>query len=349
MTHTLIKSAGVAQTPAGEIPVVATRLGFADRLGAWKARWAVGRMDYSVEPGLYAVGAPTPESPVFMSANYKMSFDRLRSSLDGRDGWILVLDTKGINVWCAAGKGTFGTDEAAARIEATRLTETVSHRKLIVPQLGAPGVGAHEVKKRTGFTVHYGPVRAEDLPAYLDAGMQATPEMRRVTFPLWERLVLVPVELVMSAKYIVAVLALLFVLSGLGPGIYSASRAWTVGLRTGLLFLSACISGAVLAPALLPWLPGRAFSTKGAWAGMATAALLVTCPWMRSEAFVNPTGGAGWFLLIPAVSSFLAMQFTGASTYTSLSGVHRELRAALPAQGCAAALGLVLWIASLFL
>jgi len=90
-----------------QIPRVPTELDWADSLGSWKVRWAVGRMKYTVEPGLYGVGEPTAETPVFVTANYKMSFDRLRSGLTGRDGWILVLDTKGINVWCAAGKGTF--------------------------------------------------------------------------------------------------------------------------------------------------------------------------------------------------------------------------------------------------
>ena len=93
-----------------------------------------------MEPGLYALGAPAPDSPVFVSANYTLSFDALRSALRGIDGYLLVLDTKGINVWCAAGKGTFGTDELVARIEATRLAEVVRHRRLILPQLGAPGV-----------------------------------------------------------------------------------------------------------------------------------------------------------------------------------------------------------------
>ena len=75
------------------------------------------------------------------------------------DAWILVLDTNGVNVWCAAGKGTFGTDELIRRIEATGLPEIVSHNRVIVPQLGGPGVAAHEVRKRSGFRVVYGPVR----------------------------------------------------------------------------------------------------------------------------------------------------------------------------------------------
>jgi acetyl-CoA decarbonylase/synthase complex subunit gamma len=85
-------------------------------------------MDYSIEPGLYALGAPDRESPVLVSANYKMSFDELRSALPGRDLWILVLDTKGINVWCAAGKGTFGTEELVKRIASSGLSQVVAHR-----------------------------------------------------------------------------------------------------------------------------------------------------------------------------------------------------------------------------
>lgn len=48
--------------------------------------------------------------------------------------YILVLDTKGINVWCAAGGGYFSTDELVNRIETTHLPEVVKHYVLILPQ-----------------------------------------------------------------------------------------------------------------------------------------------------------------------------------------------------------------------
>lgn len=92
----------------------------------------------------------------------------------------MILDTKGINVWCAAGKGTFGTDEIINRIKKTKLSEIVSHKKLILPQPGAPGVSAHEVTKQTGFTVTYGTVRACDIKAFFEADCKATDEMRKV-------------------------------------------------------------------------------------------------------------------------------------------------------------------------
>jgi len=138
-----------------EILRVPTKLRLADWLGALKVRCGFGRMKYTVEPGLYGVGNPDGDSVVLVSANYKLSFDALRKELRGLDAWIMVLDTKGVNVWCAAGKGTFGTDEIIRRIKKIRLEEIVNHKRLIVPQLGAPGVAAHHVRKRCGFSVTY--------------------------------------------------------------------------------------------------------------------------------------------------------------------------------------------------
>lgn len=85
-----------------------------------------------------------------------MSFDILRKEMHGLDGWVLVLDIKGINVWCAAGKGTFGTQELINRIAIVQLEKVVSHKTVILPQLGAPGISAHEVAKLSGFKVLYG-------------------------------------------------------------------------------------------------------------------------------------------------------------------------------------------------
>ena len=160
---------------------------------------------------------------------------------------VLVLDTRVINVWWAAGKGTFGTDEVVGQIARTGLSSVVEHRTLILPQLGAPGVSAHEVLRRSGFRVTYGPVRAADLPAFLAAGT-ATPEMRCVRFPFADRIVLTPMELVHAALPTLAGAVLLYLLAGL-PAALGA--------------LAAVLAGTVLFPALLPFIPTRDFSTHG--------------------------------------------------------------------------------------
>jgi acetyl-CoA decarbonylase/synthase complex subunit gamma len=285
---------------------------------------------------------------VLVTANYKMSFDRLRRELEGIDAWILVLDTKAINVWCAAGKGTFGTDELVGRIERVRLTEVVSHRTVILPQLAAPGVAAHEVKSRSGFRVVYGPVRARDLPAFLEAGMKATPEMRRVEFPLRDRLAVVPVELVMGARYLLLIAAALLLLAGLGSDGYSWARVLHAGTKSAAMFLAAFVGATVLTPALLPWLPGRPLAVKGLWIGLGLLLAITGAVWIHPGGVESWFSVAGWCLLIPATTSFAAMNFTGATTYTSLSGVRREVRVAAPLQAVAFIAGIVLWLVGRF-
>lgn len=339
---------GQVDTSGGPVPRVATRLSRADLWGAVRVRLNIRRMDYAVAPGLYAVGEPTPESPVLVSANYKLSFDRLREALDGLSAWILVLDTKGINVWCAAGKGTFGTDEIVRRVGTTGLSQIVKHRTLIVPQLGAPGVAAHEVLKRAGFRVVYGPVRAQDIPAFLEAGMRATPTMRRVRFNLVDRLVIVPVELALWGRYVLLLMAVLMLLAGLSRSGYDVAAALTAGARAAGLVLVSYLCGGVLAPLLLPWLPGRAFSIKGGVVGLAVAGCFALLGWLPTDGLGGKLEAASWFLLMPALSAFMAMNYTGASTFTSLSGVKREMRLAVPAQVGAAVAGLGLWLVARF-
>jgi len=340
---------GTLDTPTGIVPQVDTLLRPTDHLGTWRVRWGIGRMQYRVDPGLYAVGRPTPESPVLVSANYKMSFDRLRSQLVGIDAWVLVLDTQGVNVWCAAGKGTFGTNEIVGRVRADQLAEVVSHRTLVIPQLSAPGVAAHQVKNRCGFRVVYGPVRAVDLPAFLASGMKATPEMREVTFLLLDRLALVPVELVRWAKYAVLLALALLFLAGLGAEGYSWQRVAGTGLLSGGLLLATYVASNVLGPALLPWLPGRALSVKGACLGIVFVVALAALCWLSPGLAARWPTMLGWGLMIPAVTSFITMSFVGSTTYTSLSGVRWEMRIAVPLQLIAAVAGMVLWIMGRFL
>jgi hypothetical protein len=300
------------------IPVVSTHLGAADRLGGVGVRFDIGRMRYRVEPGLYAVGSPAAESPVLVTANYKLSFDALRRELSGLSAWILVLDTKGVNVWCAAGKGTFGTRELERRIIAVRLDRVVSHRTLILPQLGAPGVSAPEVEKASGFRVKYGPVRAEDIPAYLAGGMKKDEAMRRVRFRLSDRMTIAPTELVHAWPFLLAVLAASALLA-LPPG-----PGW---LPRFLPFLVPLVGAVLLAalgfPALLPVLPFRAFALKGATLGAAwgiAAALVERAPLPAAAALA---------LLSASIVSFIAMNFTGATTFTCQPGAALEVKRGL--------------------
>ena len=293
-------------------------LTFRDKFYNLLARTGLRRDRFRIRPGLYALGNPDKKSHVFVSANYGLSFNTLRAALSGIDCYILVLDTKGINVWCAAGKGTFGTEELVSRISDVSLGESVDNRLLILPQLGAPGVAAHEVTKRTGFRIEYGPVRARDIPEYLRTH-NATPEMRLVTFSLLDRLILIPVEITHLILPTAILMALLYLISGILPA---------------LALLAIVVANLIIFPILLPWIPTPNFSTKGFLLG-----LIIAVPFFLLALFHHPLAEwwkrVGWslpyLLILPSLVAFIGLTTTGVTTYTSTSGVKREIFSYFPA------------------
>ncbi|MFZ2631932.1 MAG: mercury methylation corrinoid protein HgcA [Desulfosalsimonadaceae bacterium] len=331
-----------------KIPQVGPRLTRMDRLGAIKVRWGIGRMNYRIDPGLYAFGNPDNRSDVLVTANYKLSFDSLRSALPRHNAWILVLDTDAVNVWCAAGKGAFGTAELVRRIASSRLPELVSHRRLIVPQLGASGIAAHLVKKQTGFEVIYGPILSIDLPEFITSGYKAAPFMRTKRFPFWERAVLIPMELIPALKWALLLICLMVITGGFGGPKTFFQNTVTNSVFAAMMLTGGLFAGAALTPAMLPLLPGKAFAFKGMAAGLMTSAVIVLLFLMGSWPFPGILPAMGAVLLSTGFASFLGMNFTGASTYTSLSGVRKEMRTAVPLQILAGIAGLLLWVASLF-
>jgi len=305
-----------------------------DILGSIKVRWGIGRDNYRVEAGLYRIGHPNAESPVLVTANYKLTFDALRKELRDIDAWILALDTNGVNVWCAAGKGTFGSDELVNRIRQTGLYQVVTHNKLILPQLGAVGVSANEVFMRTGFKVIYGPVRAADLPFFLKNDLVAEPAMRLVRFNFIDRIVLTPVELVNALKPTLLLLGVIFLANLVG--------LLDVGAREIVAYLGAVFVGCVLVPACLPYIPVKAFSLKGWILGLFWSIVVIYVEGLWYQEVSGIILGAAFLCILPAVAAYYGMLFTGSSTYTSMSGVQKEVRIAAPLIIASNILGLLL-------
>ncbi|HYF83545.1 MAG TPA: mercury methylation corrinoid protein HgcA [Clostridia bacterium] len=332
---------GYIETPIAKIPIISTALSSTDKAGTIKIRLGIGRDNYKVPPGIYAVGKPDNTSPILVTANYKLTFDSLRCELTGLNAWIAVVDTKGINVWCAAGKGTFGTTELSGRISALRLGRLVTHNVLILPQLAAPGVAAQVVFRLCGFRVVYGPVRASDIKEFLSNGMKATVEMRKVSFGLKERVILTPIELVHSIKPMLLIFLALLALNlivGKHPSISTA--AYTAFLNF-IPYLAAFLIGCVVVPVLLPWIPFRSFALKGLLVGLLPAVYALLYPEVFGYYSASWLIRTAYMLIIPVVASFLSLSFTGSTTYTSLSGVKREMNYALKPYIAAVALGLI--------
>ncbi|MBF0520510.1 MAG: acetyl-CoA synthase subunit gamma [Nitrospirae bacterium] len=315
-------------TPACITYKVSTEITKSELLEHLRCRLSSFRNSYTVTPGLYAVGNPDQNSHVVVTANYKLTFDKVRESLSCEDVWIMVLDTKGINVWCAAGKGTFGTEEMINRILKIQLTSIVTHRKIIVPQLGAPGVSAHMVKKATGFQVLFGPVYASDLKDYIKSGCVATKAMRNVSFSTIDRLILTPMEIIPAMRIFAVYAVIIFLFFGLSASGINFADAAKGAFPFFIVGLIAILSGAFITPVLLPVIPSKSFAVKGWIVG-------IFMVWISRFLFtwLNTTSSELTlfsYLLFPGISSYIALQFTGATTFTGMSGVKKELKYAVP-------------------
>jgi hypothetical protein len=161
-----------------------------------------------------------------------------------------------------------------------------------------------------------------------------------VTFSLAQRVVLAPIELVLLWKVLAWCALGGFLLSGVGPGGYSLGAAWGRGLWALAATFAGALAGTLAVPVLLPWLPGRAFSVKGACAGGVAGAAVA----LYSGAGV--AGGAALALWATALGSYLGMNFTGSTPFTSPSGVEYEMRRAIPAQALAALAAVLVWVAA---
>lgn len=333
------------QLSVGKIKKISTSLTKKDILGSVGIRLNINRNNYAVEPGLYAIGNPNENSPVLVSANYKFTFDKLRKELVRLNLWLLIINTQGINVWCAAGKGTFSEQEILKAMTATKLDKVVKNKLLILPQLAAPGVSAYKITKYTGFKVIYGPVASEDIPEFLKKGYETTPDMRSVKFNILDRAVLTPVETIQSVKYFPLVILLLLIINIIAGNRSNFLDLFNLSFINSIPYLIAILLGTVMMPIFLPIIPFKSFALKGATVGLIWSILTIyfnsTFLYIDSLLMISANT-----LLLTSITTYLGLNFTGSSTYTSFSGVLKETIWAMPIVIVASVIGVILIIVS---
>ena len=311
-----------------------------DYWGSIQTRLGIRRNQYRIEPGIYSIGKPDTNSPVLVTANYKLTVNHLKRSVKAISAWVLILDTKGVNVWCAAGKGTFGTDELIKRIKKSELHRHVAHKKLILPQLGAPGINPGEVKESTGFSVIYGPVEAKDIIAFIDNGNKADDYMRVKSYPLVERVLVAITHFSQGLKWTL-LFAVVFFLTDL---LFQKKIGFqfNLSLQTNIIIsLGSLAFGSLIANIFLPFLPGRAFSLKGLFAGLLFTVLFLF--YLRGILPTQPVlFYSGKILILWAFIVYQVLNLTGSSTYTSLSGVQKEMALCIPILIATVVLGIAL-------
>lgn len=140
---------------------------------------------YPVPLGLYKIGDAGPYSMVFVTGNYDLTVRRVAKALKGENCWLLVCNSRGINIWCSSLAGHFGTDDIVAAIGITGLAKKVEQRNLILPQLCASNVSVRDIKRKTGFSSCFGPIYIARINDYLkNPGSQ---ELRLAAFNLEDR------------------------------------------------------------------------------------------------------------------------------------------------------------------
>ena len=303
-----------ASRPAPQIREAATTLTPGDRLADAVAYLSLYMTFLRVDPGLYRVGSPGPGSPLLVTANFKLTFNLVRGALAGLDAYLLVVDTRGVNVWCAAGAGKFSTREVALSHRAFRLAEVPHREPAVLPQLAAPGVAKHKLRGEFGIAAAYGPVYARDVGAYVAAGYRKTPAMRRVDWGLARRLEVTAFFALLNAAAAALPLAVFHRL-------YSP------------LAVAAVAAISFLVGVLFPWLPTRLHAVKGLAAGAITAVPLILYKWWAGA------GGrtlAAWAVFLAFAGILLGLEFSGNTPVASPSQMRQEFKPGLIALGALA-------------
>jgi NAD-dependent dihydropyrimidine dehydrogenase PreA subunit len=196
---------------------------------------------FSCKPGLIRIGNPGRNSPVLLTCNYHLTVERVRRALKEMDAHLLVANSKGINVWCAATGGLFSNHDVISALKTSGIEESVDHRDVILPQLAATGVESKAIQKKTGWKIIWGPVYAKDLPAFIKNKCNKTSKMRDVRFPLTQRFEMA-VAWAFPISVVLGIIMIPFWREAILPLMY---LVWGLSL---LLFTSFPLYGKLLSP-----------------------------------------------------------------------------------------------------
>jgi len=270
--------------------------------------------------GLRAVGRPGRDAPVLVTGNYALTVRRVVRALRGRDAWLLCADSRGINVWCAAGGGHLTHHDIIAAVRVADLARRVDHRDLVLPQLCATGVERRRVAEVTGFHVRWGPARLEDLPAYLDRGRRVVRGERRMRFPPSERL-----EMAVAWGWPLLASA---------AGLTALLRGWALAASVGAA-LTASVAGLYLA------VPRLRLSGAARWAAFAVLAALGYGVGVVASLLLGAAGAGSrlWLAVAEAVAlGALAVDFEGTTPwYASALAAGGRARVELVEDRCSGA------------
>ena len=182
--------------------------------------------------GLIKIGNPDRNSPVFLTGNYHLTVMRVKRTLRDLNAYLIVANSKGVNVWCAAAGGLLSHHDVISVLKTSGIERLVDHRQVVLPQLAAPGVEAGQIRKKTGWQVVWGPIYAKDIPEYVHNRFIKTPSMSQVEFAWRQR-----IESAVFWAFPMSVLALpLILLFNSQVFLKTLGLIWTLALTLLLVF-----------------------------------------------------------------------------------------------------------------
>ncbi len=286
-------------------------------------------LPWSCRTGLVEIGRPGRDAPVLLTGNFGLSVERVKRALEGIDAYLLVANSRGVNVWCAATGGLMTDHDVVSVLKTSGIGERVDHRRVILPQLAATGIEGRVIHRKTGWNVVWGPVRAEDIRAFLARGLEADAGMRRIEFALRERF-----EMAVAWAFPLSLVAL-----PLALWLWREAALAVVGLVWGLSLLvflgfpvyARALEGRRVLPRSLPFDLGPRGLVLLGW-GLAMCALALSAGLAGSLGWGEMLR---WAVVSGAVLAVLHLDLMG-STPSFKSGLHadRLLTLRLDAERC---------------
>jgi acetyl-CoA decarbonylase/synthase complex subunit gamma len=259
---------------------------------------------FTIKPGLYYIGEMDENAPLLVTANNFLTVFLLARRLSDKKVRLLIIDTKGINVWCSAGEGSFSSKDIIEKATNCGLLTEKGKVSMILPKLSFAGVKLEELRKH-GINPIIGPLYAKDVPAFLGQDKLENQIYERVHFGLQSRAF---TALPTAIQFFYYFLGVYVITLGYAP----PDVIW---IATGLAFIY---------PLLFPWLPGKYFSVKGIY-----LALLVA---IVSTYFHYDSVKVQLLLIffLFATSIFIGLSYTGNSAVSNYTSVRKETARFLP-------------------
>ena len=120
-----------------------------------------------VQPGIYEINNPKPESPVFLTTNFSITYFAVKNEVEGSGipAWLVIADAEGMSVLTAWAAGKFDADKIVKTVKTSGIEGKISHKKVVIP--GAVAVLSGEVEgELPGWQIMVGPREAVDIPSY---------------------------------------------------------------------------------------------------------------------------------------------------------------------------------------